>query len=41
MEIAIGEADVEAFCHACEDAGCEVESECSVEPEAEDFDAEP
>jgi len=31
MEIAISSDENEAFCHECEEAGCEGDSECQVE----------
>lgn len=36
FEIAISDTEELDFCNACEDAGCEADSECCVEPELED-----
>ena len=40
FEIAIGDDSDEtpAMCHACEAAGCELESECCCEPDLEELE---
>lgn len=35
FEIAIGEADKPAFCVLCEDAECDGESDCNLDPEGD------